>query len=483
MSDSMHRRRRYRQSAPPIVPVTQNFSYSAVAGGWTLLGDPSSVSGRHYVLASSSQSLAATWVGVITGQAAYVKMTSDYLPGRETMIRVSVDGGAYANAAYDAVSGEYTLFSGAAEGAHFVTFQVNGSSIEAPFAYMGTTGDVLRIFGVAPAMAPAGEWTTLGDANSKTIKPNGLIPSDPGGSYAGYGASKLPAFQAAQDIGAYSGVGRTGMQALIALRTAASELWVVSQYRWVYVWDGTTLSEHDTVTPLGIGADNIRVLRISGLTGLKTYHVYGGALISGPAGAWFSVGVPAGMSFVPLANTFKAHCFGDSITQGTGANADQDQQTSGRVDLFRSFAKLGYAVGNFGLGGQTAFGLDSALDNYLARLTVTANDVAFVAIGQNGSPTAGEVTNIASKLVGKGYRRVVFRGVLPIAGNSHTAKNTTISAAVSAFANGAVKYIDTNGWTELATNSALKWDGVHPNPAGYSYMEAQMDSALPSALA
>ncbi len=464
---------------------TLNFTYAEVRNGWTLLSDAAISPDKHFVATSATQSFAATWAGVIDGKSAYVKMADDYAgtPAADAL-RISVDGAPYHLSGAPNGDGEYTLFENLANGPHFVTFQADTGNISREWLWMPKTGNVMRVVGNTPAVMPAGEWTMIGDASTKTVKPNGLIPSQAGNTY---GADRLPAFVAAQDIGAFNGAGRTGVQGLIALRTQATELWVVTQARFIYLYDGETLTEYDTTADLTIGANAIRVKRITGLAGLKTYYVWMGVRQTVPVGAWLAVGVPSGQQIGQLSGVNKAHLYGDSITEGISGGASESfvntEQTSGHVELLRSFAKKNYAVGNFAVAGQDGAGLDAALPNYLARLTVTASDVAFVAIGHNGAIQASEITAIAAKLLAKGYGKVLFRGVLPYTGNGQLPKNVIISGAVAALNNPAVRYIDPNAWGALVTNTALKWDGVHPNPAGYEYLEPLMDAALTTALA
>ncbi|MBS0480680.1 MAG: hypothetical protein JSR96_00715 [Proteobacteria bacterium] len=476
------RQRRLRPRTVAVAPATVQFGYASVAGGWTLLTDAAIAAGKTYTTVSADQGQAAAWVGVIRGTDARVRMSADFSTNLSDLLRVSVDGGPFASPGAPDANGEYALFAGLADGPHFVAFmpKLIGGTGANLYAFMPSTGNVLRVTGSSPDVSVAGEWTQIGDANAKTTKPMGLIPT---GSDGRHGASRTPLNRAAWNTGSFTGTQRTGTQNLIALATASPELWVVSQYRYVHLWDGTVLSQFDSTTAMGIGADMVRVHRITGLSGQKTYHVFGGANATTPVGAWFSVGVPAGQSFASLPLP-QAHLFGDSITQGVDPTAASDDRNSGFVDLFRAFARRGYAVGNFGSGGWTAGNLDTNLAGMLAVLNVSASDVAHVAIGQNATPTAAEITSIASKLIAKGYGKVIFRGVLPVITGSHPAKNTVISGALNAMADPRIRYIDPNSWTELAVNTpGVRNDGIHFLPSGYDLLLNRMDVTLPNALA
>jgi lysophospholipase L1-like esterase len=67
--------------------------------------------------------------------------------------------------------------------------------------------------------------------------------------------------------------------------------------------------------------------------------------------------------------------------------------------------------------------------------------------------------------------------------NSHTAKNTTISNAITALGDPKVRYIDPNAWTEMAVNTPGFRDGLHFDVDGYDALLTRMLVALPAALA
>ncbi len=459
---------------PPPAPVTQAFGYAAVAAGWTLLTDATSTPGKHYALSSQSQAFASVWAGIVTGSAARVRVAAEFNVNAANLISISIDGGPWALSGAADGAGDYTLFSGLTDVPHFVQFKFPNNQ----YSYMPTSGTVLRVTGAAPAVAPAGEWQVAGDASAKAIKASGLEPSQAEGSYLAAGRTPMlrptPSFS----------TGRVGISNHISFRTASPEVWIVSQCRYVFLWDGTGVTEYDTGQPLGIGIDAVRVKRITGLSGTRTYMAWGGTTTGTPVGGWAAVGVPAGQSFLSIAGTPSAHLFGDSITQGVDPTAaGNHERVTGHVELIRAFAARGYAVGNWGVAGQTTAGLNAMLDATQPLVTVGANDVAHVAIGQNDSAVPpAELTALVGKLLAKGYRRVIVRGVLPVVNDGHIAKNTAIQAALPADVR--VRYLDPNGWSEVRNPGAgLRDDGIHFTPAGYDLLLARMTAALPGLLA
>jgi len=452
--------------------VTQTYSYAAAKPGWTLLYDDVITAGKNFVLDAVNQDRASCWVGVITGTSARVRMGADFSVNVGDLLRVSVDGGAYVATGGPDANGEYLLFEGLPDAPHFVIFMVKlkpdgGANT---YGFMPTTGaDVLRVTGAAPALTVP-EWSVIGGPDTKGIKPTGLIPSLTAGGRAGASRSMLfrPAYNGS---GITPNVGRVGELGHIAVRGALHELWVVTQHRFFWVWDGATLTRHDTNKIGANGSQAVRAHRVTGLGGaLKTYHVWSGNTVA-VQGGWFAVGSP--QSITAPSGMYQAHLFGDSITQGSAGD------DGGSVDLLRSFAKQGYACANGGIAGQTTAQLNAGIDGYLIRLAITANDVAHVATGQNDNPTVqADVEGILNKLLAYPYRKIIVRGVLPVSGNGHLAKNTTIQAAIAAVNNPRVAYINPNAWTGID-----KPDGIHPSVAGYDTLVGFMDAVLPGALA
>lgn len=466
-------------------PTTAAFAYPAVSAGFTLLHDDVSFGGRSHFPADGTQSRAAIWCGIVTGTDASVKLKSIYPWVDDVRILVTVDGGAQAEYATGPETDFYTLFAGLDDGPHFVTFQFRQAR---GFCYMPTTeGTVLKVTGGAPAVAVAGEWAVADDGLTKHVKPGGRIASFQGEWAAYLGASRTPPYRPAWNgDGSAADAGRMGAQPVIRFRTEATELWVVSQSARFALLTGENLTLYDTGKAGNAnGADAVRATRVTGLaSGDKTISLIAGA-DTNPTGQWLAVGVPEGATFGTVASPKRAHLFGDSITQGVGVVGYAAEEVSLKTDVHRAFGALGYAVGNFGIGGTTWGDLQGAMTDFLSLLpAATSQDVAYVAQGQNANPSASEIEAVLDALVAKGYGRIVVRGVLPTVGNGHIARNAIISGAVAGYGNPDVAYIDPNGWTELAIHTAgFREDGIHFAPAGYDALLERMNVALPAALA
>jgi len=459
-------------------PITTTFAYASGAEGFTLLHDDVSEAGRSYIPSATNQSATGIWCGVITGTAAAIRMISSFPGAQQPSIEVSVDGGAYSTVSAASDADFYPLFSGLSDTAHFVVFRRTGS---AAYIYTPIASNSFRVTGVAPAISPAGEWAQPGDASPKHVVSCGLSATtftNPAGDFDTYrmGPSRQPPSQPS-DVQA---VGRGS----VCIRTTSTEIWIACQNRFVGIIANGTFSFHDTGTASANGTAGVRVLRITGLAaGSKNITVFASRNLT-PTAAWLSVGVPLGQSFSTVTGFNRAHVFGDSITQGVEIGSRSGDEVSVRVDVDRAWYASGFVAGNFGVAGWTFSDLLTNMTSMLATLTVTSSDVAYVALGQNDTtPTSSQVTDTANALVAKGYGKVIFRGVLPVPGNSHTAKNTTISNAITALGDSRVRYINPNAWTEMAVNTPGFRDGLHFDVDGYEALLTRMLVALPSALA
>lgn len=460
-------------------PITTTFAYASGAEGFTLLHDDVSEAGRSYFPATANQTGTGIWCGVITGTAAAIRMISSFPGAFQPSIQISVDGGAYSTVTTPTDADFYPLFSGLSDTAHFVVFRRTQGA--PPYIYTPIASDSFRVTGVAPAIAPAGEWAQAGDALPKHVVSCGLSATpftNPPGDFdtERMGPSRQPPNRPS-DVQA---VGRGS----VCIRTTSTEIWVACQNRFVGIIANGTFSFHDTGTASANGTAGVRVLRITGLAaGSKNITVFASRNLT-PTAAWLSVGVPFGQSLSTVTGFNKAHIFGDSITQGVEIGSRSGDEVSVRVDVDRAWYASNFVAGNFGVAGWTFSDLLTNMTSMLATLTVTSNDVAYVALGQNDtSPTSSQVTDTANALLAKGYGKVIFRGVLPVPGGSHTAKNTTISAAITALGDPKVRYIDPNAWTEMAVNTPGFRDGLHFDVDGYEALLTRMLVALPSALA
>ena len=178
------------------------------------------------------------------------------------------------------------------------------------------------------------------------------------------------------------------------------------------------------------------------------------------------------------------HQFGDSITEG------QVVSNRGEVDVLRVAAALGYAGLTSGVSGHTIQQIDTMLDTVLPQLTVDSDDVAIVAAGRNNVTTdadaldATEITayqSIISKLLIKGYGKVLCRGILPGGTrlNLWTAGNSSIQSIVTGLADPKVVFIDTSACPVYTTTSN---DKTHPDAAGYAVVAAHVKPLYQSAL-
>ena len=480
------------RSGVSIPAVTNSFAYSALASGFAGQHDDITTAGQSFPPSTPDQGFGSIWSGIITGSAAWLKATSFFPGAMMPSFDVSVDGGAFTTMTTGPEAGYYSLFSGLSDTPHFVAFKRPPSLND--YIYIDIQAATLKITGAAPSVSPAAEWMEPGNLATKSISANGLIPTtfrNPvegfGPGYQGTGRTPLerPAFDTTVNGTSYTKTGATGRQPFLTVRTASTELYVVSQSRFINVLIGSTLTQYDSGTAANSGGGAVRSRRITGLpAGDKTMHVFPSCLTTQPQGQWFAVGVPAGQSFGTVTGLKRAHIWADSIGQGVQSGSGLgDEQMSGLTDIPRAFTPSGYTMGLFGVSGskyadyQSGTGGDIAVQ--LQVLTVTASDIAMVALGQNSPTTAPEVTYVCNQLLAKGYGKVIVRGVLPTITNSHTAQNAIIGPAVAAIGDPKLFYIDPTSWTELAVNTVgFRDDGIHFASNGYDALLSRMTTAL-----
>ena len=148
-------------------------------------------------------------------------------------------------------------------------------------------------------------------------------------------------------------------------------------------------------------------------------------------------------------------------------------------------AALGFVGSTNGVSGQTTGGGKAMIDAALAMKTVTANDVAILALGGNsgsGGIDSTEQTDYAlciDKLLAKGYGKVLCRGILPNIGAPElvNAANVTLKAVMDAKANPKLIWIDTITWTGFET-----LDNTHPTANGYLTLAGYAIPAYTAAL-
>lgn len=144
-------------------------------------------------------------------------------------------------------------------------------------------------------------------------------------------------------------------------------------------------------------------------------------------------------------------------------------------------ARNGYVFANLGVSGNTIQTLAARMTTTLARMTVSASDLAILDIGRNDNHTgfdAADETDFAAiltALVGKGYGKVLVLGQITQANFTPEGagrQSEDMAAAVVAFGNPNVTFVSRASYTGIAYA-----DGVHPTDAGYVTMD-NLNAAL-----
>lgn len=172
--------------------------------------------------------------------------------------------------------------------------------------------------------------------------------------------------------------------------------------------------------------------------------------------------------------------FGDSITYGSGPNA-----TPVDTETMRVAAAMGFVGSTNGISGATIAVCKAMLDTVLPGRTVSASDVAILAIGGNSASDGIDSTEQADyaacidKLLAKGYGKVLCRGILPNvpAQALVNAANVILKSVMDAKANPKLVWIDPTSWTGFET-----LDSTHPTANGYATLAAYAEPAYRAAL-
>jgi hypothetical protein len=413
----------------------------SILGGLSGLLKPAS--GYTYAYGGLSQ-----WVARVHGTACSLPVSQDF--GTTTgLLEVSVDGGAFVSV--DAVAGVATLFTGLADTAHTVCARVQATYAD---TYRFPTGAGLVVTsGASPAADYPTRWIQVGDG-AADVRYGTLVEAH---GYTGFVPALAPA-----------GADVWGTNLASARFTAnCTGLLIVTHAQRVHVSvSGGVPSMIDT----GIADGASRAVYFPCTAGAQAYNVHADATAARYGSRLLSVGVLGTVSGTAAAMLAQ---FGDSITAGNTGSI------CGSVDTFEAAASLGMVGGTFGVGGQTTVGLHDRMDATLAGLDVRSGDVAIVAIGANDSAwTATQDTaykGIVSKLLAKGFSKVLCRSLLRFQGDTFSSLRTGIEATVASIADARVKHIS----TATVTPSA----GLHPDRAEYRVIAPQLAALYASALA
>jgi lysophospholipase L1-like esterase len=432
----------------PVTPSTVDYTYAQVEGHLTGTLRINNPTGKTTLRASSAAELSGIMAIAITGTDAELTAFQNASATPANMIEVSIDGGAWAAA--PVVGGRYVLFSGLPQALRLVLIRIGtafGTTANIP-----NTGNVLRVTGAPPAIS---NWTFLaqpGDGNTNTFTPNALSANGT--------ASAIPALVPTRNIAVASNCPAQ------AVRGNFSEMVVAVQSRYVYVSEaGAAPTRYDLGTAAGTGSGT-RFARITGLSGLRTYYVWTDS--DWNAGRMLAVGGVTTGGLVASGVAGALDQYGDSITEGTSSTS------RGEMEGFRVAAALNRICGNFGESGDTIQSLNTRLDTILAAKTVTGADVAIIAIGRNNGANASldatETTayeSIITKLLTKGYGRIICRGIFQETAGDFSLANASIAAIVAGRSDPKVVFCNTTAWTGID-----RPDNVHPSDAGYDTLAA-----------
>ena len=393
------------------------------------------------------------WCGWIAGTEAKLTSPSDYGDNAGSM-QVSVDGGDFIAAPNSA--SVYTLFTGLPHATYFVQVRWVVQMGDAP--YVASSGNVLSVTGQPPALTSASNWIQAGSDSVTGLYSAGITPN-----VSGYS----PPLQAPSNVTSGSNVGSVKIRGAFTKIVATSSRVGVSK-------NGGTPTYY-TAPPEADGVPRAIVIPCDG--SVATYNVWDGGAFR-ELGGHFAVS--GNSTLLDIGVRRKLDQFGDSITYGSGPGA-----TSVNTETMHVAAALGFVGSTNGVSGQTTGGGKAMIDAALAMKTVTANDVAILALGGNSGSGGIDITEQADyalcidKLLAKGYGKVLCRGILPNIGAPElvNAANVTLKAVMDAKANPKLIWIDTITWTGFDT-----LDNTHPTANGYLTLAGYAIPAYTAAL-
>lgn len=376
------------------------------------------------------------------------------------MVEVSVDGGGFTTMGA-ASSGVYSR-TGLANTAHTIVVRINGAYGDG--SGIATTGTVLTIIGGTSISLPRNSQHVTTGLGATIMKTASLVDT----AFITYDVRIPTGIQSPGKI--VRGPAESGKRNnwSTKIRTNATTLWIYTEDTFCWVHDGTTITRYNC-NGTGITGEVAGLSKITGLSGLKNYSIWGSGRYN------TTIGVYDG-DFFTIPTTGVIHEFGDSIAEGVSEGIVGN---FGLASVFQTAVGLGRIGCNFGISGNTIVNLKARVDSILANVEVTSFDVALLSIGRNNSDAPLDATEIAdyqyivSALRTKGYGRIICRGVLYEGGVSVV--NSDISAIVTGFADAKIKYYNVDSYTALS-----KHDGVHLDATGMGQLSAFQIADLPA---
>lgn len=428
------------------LPTTANFTSAQFVPGFS--GSISTTKNAARVYARGALTL---WCGYITGTEAKLTNPSDFGDNAGSM-EAAIDGGAFAAAPN--VASVYTLFTGLPHATRLVEIRWVVQMGDAP--YIASSGNVLTVTGQPPALNPMANWVQAGSNSSTGLYSAATLPNT-----AGY----TPALQAPSGITYGSNIGS------VKLRGAFTKLAATAHRIGVSKNGGAPVFY--SADPEAAGVPRAIVVQCDGST--STYNVWDDGNARGEGCHFAAAG---DSTLLDIGTLRKLDQYGDSVTYGSGPGA-----TSVNTETMGVAAAMGFVGSTNGISGLTIAGEKTLLDTVLPLKTVTASDVAILAIGGNSATDGIDATDQADyglcidKLLAKGYGKIICRGILPIASAQTIidAANIALKLVMDGKANAKLVWVDPVSWTGYETQ-----DGTHPTIAGYATLAT---FALPAYIA
>lgn len=427
----------FSSSAPPLPsPTTVSFTSAQVSPGFT--GSVSTTKNAARIYTRGELTL---WSGWITGTEAKLTNPSDFGDNAGSM-QVAIDGSDFISAPNAA--SVYTLFTNLPHAKRFVEVRWVVQMGDAP--YIASSGNVLSVTGQPPALQ---------------VLTNKIQPTDDSatGLYSGVAVANTSGYT--PPIQAQSGVTYGSNVGSVKIRGAFTKIVVTLQgSRKIGVSKNGAAPIFYSVADEAESPPRAIVVSCDG--SISTYNVWDNGN-SHSGGGTFAVAVDS--TLLDIGVHRKLDQYGDSITFGSGPGA-----TSVNTETMAVAAALGFVGSTNGISGLTIAGEKTLLDTVLPLKTVTANDVAILAIGGNSATDGIDQTDkddyaaCIDKLIAKGYGKILCRGILPIASAQTIidAANTALKSVMDGKANAKLVWIDPVTWTGYETQ-----DNTHPTVNGY----------------